>query len=173
MSKSKNLKRARLLTKRKREREKSTFGLSQLGKDMQELQAKSNADGFITIEREKLGLEGKISEKVLEMVKPILSKAQNENEVRGALSMGIVAWNLGIVKQVSGEDEMKKMLRSKQALDDPEVMQLMEEHIDIKCKKYGKHLDFITDFKISIEMNGDLNLTVTTSQISADKRTNP
>ena len=59
MSKAKNRKRAKLLTKRKRERERLKNNPSQLDKDDESMRERFDKDAFV-IDREKLGLKEKI-----------------------------------------------------------------------------------------------------------------
>ncbi len=64
------------------------------------------------IDRSLLGRKEKISTLLLDMIKPILLTAQDEDEVRGIVTMGIVAWNCGIIKQIKGEKGLQKTLRA-------------------------------------------------------------
>lgn len=96
------------------------------------------------------------------MIKPILLTAQDEDDVRGIVTMGIAAWNCGIIKQTQGEEELQKTLRAFKVKKYSNERKLLEEYIKIKCTQYGQYNDFIADSQLSIEPNGGMNLSVYT-----------
>ena len=105
----------------------------------------------------------KISNLVLEMVTPLLIKAKSEEEIRIIVALGITAWNSGIIKDIRGPIALNETLKDFDKNANPKEFKLLEEFISIKCGKYKKYLDFITDYELSFEKNGRaLNLTVLT-----------
>lgn len=162
MSKSDNIKRAKLLRKRKKEREKQTLLNEQLLKDQQVLRDKAKKENMKIIDRSLLGRKEKISTVLLEMIKPILLTAQDEEDTRGIVSMGVVAWNCGIIQQTLGEDKLKDAMKAFKSKENSNERKLLDEYIHIKCKQFGQYNDFITDFQISFERDGRMNFTVLT-----------
>ncbi len=161
-SKTKNRKRAQKLRERKREKERLLTSETQLEKDKKLLIQSAEADGVKIVDRSILGKKEKISTLLLDMIKPVIHEAQDEEDLRGIISMGVVAWNCGIIKSTKGEKELNKVLKSFKSQDNIENKKLLDEYIQIKCEKFGQHNDFITNFEISIEDDGQLNFTVLT-----------
>ena len=162
MSKSDNIKRAKLLRKQKKEREKQTLLSDNLLKDQQILREKAKKENAEIIDRTFLGRKEKVSTVLLEMIKPVLYTAQDEEDARGIVSMGVVAWNCGIIKQTMGEEKLKDAMKSFKSKESSEEKKLLDEYIDIKCNQYSQYNDYITDFKISFERDGRMNFTVLT-----------
>jgi hypothetical protein len=162
MSKSDNIKRAKLLRQGKKEREKQALLNDNLLKDQQMLREKAEKDNVKIIDRSILGRKDKISTVLLEMIKPVLFTAQDEEDARGIVSMGVVAWNCGIIKQTLGEDKLKDAMKAFKSKENSWERNLLNEYIGIKCNKYGQYNDFITDFQLSFERDGRMNFTVLT-----------
>jgi phosphoribosyl-ATP pyrophosphohydrolase len=91
VSKSDNIKRAKLLRQRKREREKGMKQADQLEKDQKMLLENAVEEGYEIVDRSVLGRKEKISSLLLEMIYPLLNDAYNEDEVLGIVSFGLVA----------------------------------------------------------------------------------
>lgn len=162
MSKSDNIKRAKLLRQRKMEREKQALINDNLLLDQQLLREKAEKDNVKIVDRSKLGRKEKISTVLLEMIKPNLFTAQDEEDARGIVSMGVVAWNCGIIKQTLGEDKLKDAMKGFKSKDNSWERNLLNEYIGIKCNQYSQYNDFITDFQLSFERDGRMNFTVLT-----------
>jgi hypothetical protein len=162
MSKAGNKKRAKLLRQRKKERERQTLLNAAMQKDQEFLHEKVEKENIKIIDRALLGRKEKISSLLIEMIEPVLYTASDEEEARGIVSMGISAWNCGIIKQLFGEEKLEAALKKFKGKKYSEERQLLDEYIDIKCNKYSLYNDYITDFKISFEIDGSMNLTVLT-----------
>jgi len=162
MSKSDNIKRVKLLRKRKKEREKQTLFNDNLLKDRQKLLEKAEKEDMKIIDRSLLGRKEKISTILLEMIKPVLFTAQDEEEARGIVSMGVVAWNCGIIKQTLGEKKLKEAMEAFKINENSNERKLLDEYIQVKCKQFGQYNDFIVGFQISFEHDGRMNFTVLT-----------
>jgi hypothetical protein len=162
MSKADNVKRAKLLRQRKKEREKQVLMNGHLEKDNQILRDKAANDNVKIINRELLGRKEKISTVLLEMVEPLLFTAYDEEDARGIVTLGVVAWNCGIIKQTMGAEKLREAMKEFKSRENSEERKLLDEYIKIKCNKYDKYNDFITDFQISFEHGGRMNFTVLT-----------
>ncbi|MBM3404142.1 MAG: hypothetical protein FJY10_04550 [Bacteroidetes bacterium] len=162
MSKSDNIKRAKLLRQRKKEREKQALLNDNLLKDQQLLREKAEKENVKIVDRSILGGKEKISTVLLEMIKPVFFTAQDEEDARGIVSMGVVAWNCGIIKQTLGEDKLEDAMRTFKSKEDSWERNLLNEYIEIKCNQYSQYNDFITDFQLSFERDGRMNFTVLT-----------
>ena len=161
-SKTKNRKRAQMLRAKKRKRELLSVAGDQLEKNKKRLREFAEKDGVKIIDRSALGMKEKISTLLLDMIKPLIYEAYGEEDLRGIISMGVVAWNCGIIKTTRGEKELNKILKTFKSQDNLENKKLLDEYIQIKCEKFGQYNDFITYFEISIEDDGQLNFTVLT-----------
>lgn len=146
-------------------------GDEQLKKDRQILRDKAAIDKIQIIDRNLLGLKEKISTVLLEMIKPILLTSRDEEDAKGIITMGVVAWNCGIIKQTIGEEELREMMKAFKSDESSEEKRLLEEYINIKCNQYGKYNDFITDFQFSFERDGRMNLTVLTEVAHGNSNT--
>lgn len=162
MSKSDNIKRAKLLRQRKKEREKQVLLNDNLLKDQQLLREKAEKENVKIVDRSMLGRKEKISTVLLEMIKPVLFTAQDEEDARGIVSMGVVAWNSGIIKQTLGEDKLEDAMKAFKSEKDSWERNLLNEYIEIKCNQYSQYNDFITDFQLSFERDGRMNFSVLT-----------
>jgi hypothetical protein len=135
---------------------------SQLDKDKQILRDKAANENIKIIERALLGRKEKISTVLLEMIKPILFTAQDEEDARGIIAMGIAAWNCGIIKQTMGDEKLRNAMKAFKKMENSKERKLLDDYIRVKCTQYSQHNDFITDFQISFERDGKLNFTVLT-----------
>jgi hypothetical protein len=115
------------------------------------------------VDRAIFGAKEKISNLVLEMIFPLLKNAKDEKEIRSILSLGIAAWNGGVLEQLGHTKELDEVLKNFRDPEDPVLSELLEEFMTIKCTKYKHYLDFIISHELSIEEDGrTLNLTVMT-----------
>lgn len=162
MSKADNIKRAKILRQRKKEREKQTTMNGQLWKDQQVLREKAEKENMKVVDRSLFGRKEKISSILLEMIKPVLFTAQDEEDARGIVSMGVVAWNCGIIKQTMGDKKLKEAMKSFKANENNEEKKLLDRYIEIKCNQYHQYTDLITDFQVSFERDGRMNFSVMT-----------
>jgi hypothetical protein len=162
MSKSDNIKRAKLLRQQKKERKKQLLENDLLLNDKQVLKERAGKNNSVVIDRSLLAGKEKISTILLEMIKPVLFTAQDEEDARGIISMGVAAWNCGILKQTIGEEKLKDVMKSFKSNENSAERKLLVEYINIKCDKFGQYNDLITDFQVSFERDGKLNFTVLT-----------
>lgn len=151
-----------MLRQKKKEREKLLEMDSQLEKTKQMLKESAEKEGVKVIDRAALGSNEKISTLLLTMVNPLFYEANDEEDVRGIVAMGVTAWNCGVIKAKSGASELNKVMKSFKSEGFDYEKKLLDEYIKIKCDKYGRHNDFITKYELSFEKGGRLNLTVLT-----------
>ena len=166
MSKSDNIKRAKVLRQRKIEREKGMKQTNQLEKDQKLLAENAAEEGYKIVDRSVLGRKEKISSILLEMIYPLLYDAHNEEEVRGIVSFGLVAWNCGVIKVTLGDEELNNAIKGFKSQESIRNKELLEEYINIKCNKYPQYTDLIIDYKISFEKDGRLNFSVVTGLLN-------
>ena len=151
-----------MLRQQKNEREKQTLLNEQFHIDQQILHEKAEKENMKIIDRSLLGKKEKISAVLLEMIKPILITARDQEEARGIVSLGVVAWNCGIIKQTMGEEKLQDTLKEFNSRINSIERKLLDEYIKIKFNQYSKYNDIITDFQISFERDGRMNFTVLT-----------
>ena len=151
-----------MLRQKKKAREELLEMDSQIEKNKQLLKESAEKDGVKVIDRAALGSKEKISTLLLEMVNPLFYEANDEEDVRGIVAMGVTAWNSGIIKATSGASELNKLMKSFKSEGFDYEKKLLDEYIQIKCDKYGRYNDIITKFELSFEKGGKLNLTVLT-----------
>lgn len=156
-SKSRNRKHNRLAKIRKKEKESLNPGdQSQTIKNMEKRLKKYG----IKEVREKQSSGKKISSVVLDLLKPLLDEADSIKLERKIIQMGIIAWNLGVIKTYKGENAMFTFMQEIKPSIPEEVMDILMEVVKRKCSKYKKYDQFIYDYKIKRIPGPNLNLTV-------------
>jgi hypothetical protein len=160
MSKSQNIKRAKMLRQRKKEREKQPLSNENVLKDIEMLREKAKMNNAKIVNRALLGRNEKISSVLLEMIQPILYTAQDEEDAKGIVAMGVVAWNCGIIKKNIGDEKLNEFMKVFKGKKNSIERQLLEEYIQIKCIKFEKYNEFIADYKISFGRDGSMNFSV-------------
>ena len=156
-SKSKNRKRARIHKQRKKERELLSQGDKPIG--MNKIQKRLKMFGNIEL-RNKQSNKKKISTVVAEMLQPLMEEALSFNEERNIIGMGIIAWNLGVIKTYKGEEEMQKsLLELKPKIPNP-FLKILTEYIEIKCTKYKQYDHFVYDYEFTRINEHQNNLSV-------------
>lgn len=156
-SKSRNRKRNSLAKIRKREKESLNSGdKSQTIKKMEKRLKKLGVEEV----REKQSSGKKISAVVLDLLKPLLDEADDIKIERSIIEMGIIAWNLGVIKTYKGKDDMLRFIHdSKQSIPE-EVMDIIMGVVKRKCTKFKKYDQFIYDYQIKMIPGPSLNLTI-------------
>ena len=119
-------------------------------------------DDIVVIDRAMIGSKYKVSALVLEMVQPMLVDANDPEEMREILSMGVVAWNCGILRDIGGEAALNEVFMKLKAGEYRYERKLLDEYIDIKCTKFKAYNEIIIGYELS-EDEGKLNFTVTTA----------
>lgn len=96
------------------------------------------------------------------MIKPILYTAKDEEDARGIVLMGVVAWNCGIIKEKQGEEKLKEAMKDFKGKENSEEKKLLDEYISKKCSQYSQYNDFITDIELSFDSDGKMNFSILT-----------
>ena len=163
MGKSRNSKRSKMLHQRKKQREKEEIpkenrrspGESKL---TTRLRKAYNSDiRFKYLENPN---RRKISEVVLEMIQPLLDDAESFDEEKNIVGLGIMAWNLGIIKKNNGKKEMKKALKDFEKELPKPIIALLLDFSEIKCKYYGEYNEIIVDYEYTKLNSRQKNLLV-------------
>lgn len=168
MGKSKNRKRSKILHQRKKikenevkSKEDNIHGLSQIKK---RLDKELNVD--VKFNYKNNPKRRKISDVVSEMIQPLLEDARSFKEEKSIVGMGIMAWNLGVIKKNNGEKEMQKALKGFVIMIPKEIRDLLLNYSDIKCKNYSEYNELIVDYEFTRLNSHQNNLTVSYKMIN-------
>ena len=158
-SKSRNIKRSRMLRQRKKarelgEKENEVHGLPQMEKRLK------NRLGIDVEVRNKNATGKKISNVVSQMIQPLMKGARSFKEEQNIIGLGIMAWNLGVVKAYKGEKEMLKSLEEFKMMFPDVLKEVMMEYVEIKCTDYEEYDQFIYDYEFTRIDGSHNNLTV-------------
>ncbi len=102
----------------------------------------------------------KISDVVLEMLRPLLKEAKNIRDEKKIIGMGVIAWNLGVIKTYKGEDEMRAFMQNIRPPIPEGILDILMEHVERKCSKYKKYDQFIYDYELTRIPGDQINLSV-------------
>ncbi len=168
MGKSKNRKRSKILHKRKKIKENEVksnedniHGLSQIKK---RLDKELNVD--VKFNYKNNPKRRKISDVVSEMIQPLLEDARSFKEEKNIVELGVMAWNLGVIKKNNGEKEMQKALKGFVIMLPKEIKDLLLNYSDIKCKNYSEYNELIVDYEFTRLNSHQNNLTVSYKMIN-------
>jgi hypothetical protein len=94
----------------------------------------------------------KMSEILIEFVKPFLDKANSHQRREALFSVAIVSWNLAIVPENERQKMLKMMSKKLRNKQDPEfakdTQSLIEEFIERKLTFFADNNRFITGFEL-------------------------
>ncbi len=169
MGKEKNRKRAKMLRQRKKEREKEEVSkpindVPGLSKIKSRLEKEFNADVKFNHNNKPIGR--KISDVVSEMIKPLLKEAKTFDEKKKIIGLGVMAWNLGVIKKNNGEKEMQKALSGFGMMLPKDVKNLLLDYSEVKCENYGEYNELIIDYEFTRINPHQNNLTVSYKMIN-------
>jgi len=157
-SRSRNRKRARLA--RQRKKEMTSPARTVQSESRKKIKSRLfRQHGKIEIRENKPG-EKKISAVVLKMLRPLLKEAATIEDEKRVVQMGIMAWNMGIIKTFKGEDALQESLQDIKTSIPEGTMDLLMQVVDWKCTRYSKYGQFIYDFEIKRIPGDNINLTV-------------
>ena len=139
MSKSRNRKRNQMLRQRKKDKEiakqnNELPGQSKMGKRLKNL---LGAD--VSFRNNNISAEKKISNVVLQMIQPLLDEAQSFKDEKNIVGLGVMAWNLGVLKMYEGEKKMLESLKDFRMLLSKDILELMMKYVEIKCNNFGEY----------------------------------
>jgi len=110
--------------------------------------------------RNKQSSGRKISEVVLEMVKPMMKTAVNLEQEKRAIDIGVLAWNMGIIKSCKGEEAMLEFIKDIKCKLPDTFMLVFMEFVEKKCSRYREYDQLIYEYEIKELPGSKLNLTV-------------
>lgn len=169
MGKTKNRKRAKMLRQRKKERENEKFSKPDnstyaLSKIKRRLDKEFNSDVKFNYKKKTKGR--KISDVVSEMIQPLMEEARTFKEEQHIVGLGVMAWNLGVIKINNGEEEMQKAIKGFGIKLPKEIMDLLLDYCEIKCEKYSEYNEFIVDYEFTKINSHQNNLTVSYKMVN-------
>lgn len=169
MGKAKNIKRAKMLRQRKKEREnenssKSDNSTHVFSKMKKRLDKELNAD--VKFNYKNNSNERKISDVVSEMIQPLMEEARTFKEEQNIVGLGVMAWNLGVIKKNYGEKEMQKAFKGFGMRFPKDIKNLLLDYSEIKCENYSEYNELIVDYEFTQLNSHQNNLTVSYKMIN-------
>ncbi len=95
-----------------------------------------------------------------------MEEAKTFDEEQNIVGLGIMAWNLGVIKQNNGEKEMLKALKSFKMKIPKQFTNLILDYSIIKCENYSEYNELIVDYEFSRLNAKQNNLTVSYKSIN-------
>jgi len=108
----------------------------------------------------------KISDVVSEMIQPLLKEARNFKEEQNIVGLGVMAWNLGVIKKNNGEKEMRKALKAFGMKIPKNLINVLLEYSEIKCENYSEYNELIVDYEFTRLNSHQNNLTVSYEMVN-------
>jgi hypothetical protein len=116
-----------------------------------------------TVLREPAGM-AKMSEVLEKFVEPYQVDNATEQELQNLFSMGVVAWNLGIMPQSERSPIIDKFFADVVKVQDPELVEegkeLLQEMIDRKERHFADNTRIIANFKLQYMRPGHFSISV-------------
>ena len=152
-----------MLRQRKKERENeelskpdnSSYALSKIKK---RLDKELNTDVKFNYKKKTKGR--KISNVVSEMIQPLMEEARTFKEEQNIVGLGVIAWNLGVIKINKGEKEMQKALKGLAMKLPKEIIKVLLKFSEVKSENYSEYNEFIVDYEFTKINSYQNNLTV-------------
>ncbi len=169
MSKTKNRKRSKMLHQRKKAKERKIIEekahINGLSKIKRRLKKELNTDVIFNHNNNKSN-DRKISCVINEMIQPLMEEARTFDEEKDFISLGVMACNLGVIKQYKGEKEVNKSLKDIEMSLPKEIKDLIVEYCNIKCENYSSYDEFIVDYEFTKLNDKQNNLTVSYKSVN-------
>lgn len=108
----------------------------------------------------------KVSDIILEMIKPLLEGANSFKEEQNIVGLGVTAWNLGVIKKNKGEKEMQKTLKDFSKKLPKDIIDTLLDYCDIKCENYSENNELIVDYEFTEINSNQNNLAVSYEMIN-------
>ncbi len=159
-SKSKNRKQHKMLRQRKKGRGIAEQKNEVLGQLKMKRRLKNQLGAEVEFRNNNYSTEEKISDVVSQMIQPLLDRAESFEEEKNIVGMGVMAWNLGVIKTHKGEKEMIESLKAFRMKLPKEIIELMIEYVEIKCNDFGEYDQFIYDYEFTRINTHQNNLSV-------------
>ena len=167
MGKAENRKRAKMMRLRKKEREllqnTESLGIKEIKSRLSQ-----NHKGK-SVKLQNGNPEVKISNVINEMIAPLTKKANSFQEEKELVDLGVMAWNLGIVKAYNGEDAMLKWVTQFGKELSNDFKNILITYAEKKSTEYPDYDQFIHDHEFkSIGQNRN-SLSVAYKPFKKDK----
>jgi hypothetical protein len=109
----------------------------------------------------------KMSEVLMEYIKPFLEGTETYEECSNLLEIAIMSWNMALVSEEKGQELLKKIFPGnssdpEEIEDEKEVQRIVKKLIKRKLKFFAEEKRFITDFKLT-ENSGRFHISVASS----------
>ncbi|MEA1872948.1 MAG: hypothetical protein U9N51_00765 [Bacteroidota bacterium] len=115
----------------------------------------------------KNNLDGrKISDVVSEMIQPLMEEASTFKEEQNIVGLGVMAWNLGVIKKNNGEKEMRKALKGFGMMLPKKIKNVLLEYSEVKCENYSEYNELIVDYELTKLNSHQNNLTVSYKMVN-------
>jgi hypothetical protein len=165
-SKAKNIKRSKMMRQRKKERE-ALMKEKLSGKAVIE-ERLNNSHGLKNVNlRDKNNSSIKISNLIYQLVEPLMKMAKTFKEEKNTIGLGVLAWNLGTIKTLKGQEQMEKAFEEFSLQLSPEYKKLLLDYIEIKCRVFPDFDEIIFEYEYK-PVNGKNNLTVAYKSVNEE-----
>lgn len=145
-SKTKNRKRAKKIRQRKKKQEK--FQSEKIADHISMKNRLKQQYNKVDVQiRDNNSAEVKISNLVLQLVAPLMEQAKNFDEENNIAGLGVMAWNLGVIKASKGEKEMMKSLDNLGMALPRDYKMILLKFAEKKCIEYPDFDQIIYDFE--------------------------
>jgi hypothetical protein len=158
-SKTKNRERAKKLRQRKKQRDKFQSNNIADHNSMKNKLKQQYPDVDVQI-RDKNNAKVKISNLVLQLIAPLMDEAKNFDEESNIVGLGVMAWNLGIIKASKGKKEMVKSLDNLGMKLPRFYKKLLMEYAEKKCIEFPDFDQIIYDYEFQSIDSKNNNLSV-------------
>jgi hypothetical protein len=165
MGKTKNRKRAKMMRLQKKEREALLNETESPGR--REIEQRLSQKGREVLVQNS-NPQVKISDVLLQMIAPLMENTNSFSEEKNVVGLGVMAWNLGIVKGFKGEDEMQNSVKQIKKQIPKAILNILLEYADIKVSEYPDYDEFIHDYEYKSVNKKHSNLTVAYKSINED-----
>ncbi|MBI9069896.1 MAG: hypothetical protein JEZ09_21570 [Salinivirgaceae bacterium] len=166
MGKTKNRKRAKMMRLRKKERE-ALQNTESPGINEIESRLNQQYEGKDIKLRNK-SPQIKISNVLLQMIAPLMKNAKSFTEEQSIVGLGVMAWNLGIIKAYKGEAEMLESLNGFGMMLSNNYKSILLEYAEKKSIAYSDYDQLIHDYEFKSINDKNNNLTVAYKSINED-----
>lgn len=166
-SKTKNRKKAQIRRQQKKQRE-AIQSNEIVGKSALEKRLKQDYKDVGIQIRNNNNSEIKISNLVLQLIAPLMNEAKSFDEESNIAGLGVMAWNLGIIKASKGENEMLKSLDSFGMEIPLDYKNLLLKYAEKKCLDFPDYNNIIYDYEFKSIDDQNNNLSVAYQPINKE-----
>ncbi|MCO6475263.1 MAG: hypothetical protein J5I94_01510 [Phaeodactylibacter sp.] len=114
----------------------------------------------VKIEHE--GFEVKVSELILDYGADLIAHCKTESDYNKYVPFLIMCWNTAILPPEKREESIKQMVEE---LNAKEIEADIRSLVDRKVKFYGAYKYFVVDYIITMLEDGDMHLSVASTEV--------